>query len=50
MADENGKSYFFRIKLSTGGFLGSLIINLDTKFRNSKRWIQYGEPRHKVPI
>ena len=33
MADENAKSYLIGMKFSTQGFLGSLITNLNSKFR-----------------
>ena len=42
MADENAKSYLIRIEFGTRRFLGSLITNPRSTYRNSKWPIRYG--------
>ena len=41
MADDNAKSYLVGMIIATPRFLGSLIMNLSSKFRSSKWRIQY---------
>ena len=41
MADGNAKSYLIRMIFRTRGFLGSLITNPSSEFRNSKWRIEY---------
>ena len=40
---------WMNLKFSTRGFLGSLMTNPRSKFKNSKWRIQYGGPRFKIP-
>ena len=47
MADKNTNSYLIGILFGTRRFLGALITNPSSKFRNSKRRIQYGGPKCK---
>ena len=47
MADEKAKSYLIGMIFETRGFLVSLITNPHSKFRNSKRRIQYGGQKCK---
>ena len=42
MADENAKSYLIGMIFGTSEFLGSLITNPSSTFRNSEWRIQYG--------
>ena len=39
--EENAKSYLIGIMFGTQLFLGSLITNPNSKFRNPKWWFQY---------
>ena len=45
--DKSVKSYLNGMKFGTLGFLRSLIVNPNSKFRNTKWRIQYGGPKYK---
>ena len=47
MADQNAKSSFIGLKFGIQRFLGSLITDRSSTFRNSKWWMQYDGPKYK---
>ena len=46
MGDQNAKSYLIGIKFDTRRFIGSLIMNPSSTFRDSEWWVPYGGSKY----